>query len=492
MIRVSDLILAYPTYLSHGGYRDVLRKVSFTVAAGDALTITGASGSGKSTLLHVLAGLAPRHTGGQASGSADVAGCDVLAHSPDLGKIGLLFQDATTQLFSTTAEQEVAWGLEALGLSPAAISTRVRDALTRFELWDLRKRAPWALSGGQQKRLALAVLWAMNPTVLLFDEPLGGLDPSGRAEVLEAIETLREMGHTTVLTSLRPQLMELSATTLLLDQGALVWSGASSRLLSDPSLLVDSGVLYPAALWPEALKGAHPCSSEVAVELHAVHYTYPGGVKALRGVDLQLMEGQFTVLVGPNGAGKSTLARHINGLLRPSLGTVRVRGRSVAGRPVGAMAREVGFLFQRPEQQLFSHTVRDEVGYGPRRLELPDAADRVTAALAQFGLDQVAELPPSLLSYGEQRAVTLASLAAIGAPILVLDEPSVGLDGRGWRQLLSWIAGCRAQGVTLIVITHEPELAACADRVIQLHEGRLVGDGPPDVAPAAWAGRGVG
>jgi energy-coupling factor transport system ATP-binding protein len=155
-------------------------------------------------------------------------------------------------------------------------------------------------------------------------------------------------------------------------------------------------------------------------------------------------------------------------------------GKPIQGRPTGEIAREVGYLFQRPEQQLFASTVRDEVAYGPRQLQLPNISQRVDDALARFDLGRVADLPPALLGYGVQRAVTLAAISALETPIVILDEPTVGLDGRGLAQLLSWLVDLRSKMVTILLVTHEMALAGRADRVIALQDGVVVADGAPD------------
>jgi energy-coupling factor transport system ATP-binding protein len=153
---------------------------------------------------------------------------------------------------------------------------------------------------------------------------------------------------------------------------------------------------------------------------------------------------------------------------------VRVLGKEVGQRPVGDLAKEVGFLFQRPEQQIFGTTVRDEVAYGPKKLQMPDWEERVARALDRFDLTELAEVPPAVLSYGMQRSVTLAALTALDTPIIVLDEPTVGLDGHGWAQFLPWLAERHAAGVTIIVVTHELALASCADRIVEMREGHII------------------
>ncbi len=478
MIRAHDVTFAYAARLPGEHPRPVLTGCSLELGSGRALAVMGPTGAGKSTLSYVLAGLAPRHTGGTLSGAISIAGRDLHDGPPEIGSVGLLFQDAATQLFTTTVEDEVAWGLEAMGLAPEEIGRRVEASLTHFELTTVRHRAPWALSGGQQKRLALAALWAMRPGVLLLDEPLGGLDPEGCAEVLAAVDSLREAGTTLLIMTLHPETAHQAGTVALLADGQVSPAMPWKALAKQETALIQTGLLLPRRLWPDL--GPHGGDGNVpAIEVKGVHFGYPGEAEVLHGIDLTVPTGQFVALVGRNGAGKSTLVRHLNGLLRPRSGTVSILGQPLAGRAAGTIARQVGFLFQRPEQQLFSPTVRDEIAYGPMRLGLNDVQARVDGVLERFGLQDVADVPPALLGYGAQRTVTLAVLAALATPIVVLDEPTVGLDGRGLAQLLAWLAERREQGVTIVLVTHNLDLAACTDRAITLDAGAVIADGPP-------------
>ena len=202
----------------------------------------------------------------------------------------------------------------------------------------------------------------------------------------------------------------------------------------------------------------------------------------LRGLDLAVQRGEFLALVGANGSGKTTLTKHFNGLLRPRRGRVRVNGQDTAGRSVGELARHVGYLFQNPEQQIFSPTVREEVAFGPQNLGLSSAEveAQVEDALERFRLADVAGSPPAILSYGLRRRVTLASLAAMDPPVLVLDEPTVGLDAPGLRETFDWLAELHAKGRTIVLVTHDMSLTAeYADRVVAMHEGQIIASAPP-------------
>ncbi len=476
---------------------------SLRVSRGGTLAVMGASGSGKSTLCYILAGLAPRYTGGTIRGVVCVAGHNVVAEAPAVGDVGILFQDAVTQLFNATVEDEIAWGLEAMAVPPTRIGARVHEALEQFGLLGLERRPPWALSGGQQKRLALAALWAMEPRVLLLDEPLGGLDPEGREEILAALHQVQQAGTSLLWTTLRPQMAELAEAVTLLDGGQLTPPAPASDVLRQEERLVQAGILYPQSRWPH-FEGQSACRTQLArqsrgargaspaVEVRGLSFGYPGGDLVLHNISITITQGEFLALVGPNGAGKTTLVRHFNGLLRPTSGTVRILGEEVGQRPVGDLARDVGFLFQRPEQQIFGTTVRDEVAYGLRKLHANNdwyGSDcermncipaRVARALERFGLTELADVPPAILSYGMQRSVTLAALTALDTPILVLDEPTVGLDGHGWAQFLNWLAERHAAGVTIVVVTHEMTLASCADRIVMMQEGRIIAEETPN------------
>jgi energy-coupling factor transporter ATP-binding protein EcfA2 len=480
MIRARNINFSYPALQYGAAPHEVFSQLSFSLEEGGSLAVMGVNGSGKSTLGFLVAGLAPRYTGGKLSGDLRVAGLNPHTHRPPTGSIGLLFQDPAPQLFNTTVAYEVAWGLEAMGLPPGEISARVEQALELFDMSAHANHPPWALSGGEQKRCALASIWAMNPQLLVLDEPLNGLDTAGRRSLRSAIQSLRQEGTTTLLMTHQQQAVQIADNVVFLEQGAASAKLPSKEVYTQEKWLIDVGLAYPPAIWPDLRSRSAPPSGQSAVEIHQLHYQYPDGRMALHNINLSIPRGQFISIVGANGAGKSTLARHLNGLLHPTQGEVATMGKKTTEHTTGELARDVSFLFQRPEQQLFAPTTHDEIAYGPRNLGVEDADNLVTRTLERFGLTQVADLPPAILSYGTQRTVTLASLAAMNSAILVLDEPTVGLDGNGWRQLISWLAEIRLSGSTIILITHEMALAAQADRVLVLDKGTIVTDGLPE------------
>ena len=480
MIHAHNVNFAYPALQQGAGPQEVFSQLTLSLEEGGCLAVMGVSGSGKSTLGFIVAGLVPRYTGGHLTGDLRVAGGNPQTHRPPIGSIGLLFQDPAPQLFNTTVAYEVAWGLEAMGLPPSEISLRVKDALERFGMSAHAHHPPWALSGGEQKRCALASIWAMRPKLLVLDEPLNGLDVAGRRNLLSAIQLMRQSGATILVMTHQQQAAVIADNVTLLEHGSVSTKLPSGELFTQQEWLTEIGLAYPPAIWPDLQFQSESYPRQSAVEIHHLHFQYPDGRNALHNINLEIPQGQFIAIIGSNGAGKSTLARHLNGLLHPTQGEVRIMGKETTNCATGELACDVGFLFQRPEQQLFAPTVRDEIAYGPRNLKLVDTDKLVIQALERFNLTEVADLPPAILSYGIQRMVTLASLTAMNSPILVLDEPTVGLDGSGWRQLISWLAELRISDTTIIIITHEMTLAAQADRILVLDKGTIIADGRPD------------
>lgn len=519
-LQLDDLRFSYPPALPDGSPVEVLRGLSLHVPAGQALAIMGATSSGKTTLALILAGLAPEMTGGTLAGRVQVAGLEAADTPPARlsHTLGLVFQEPERQLFNMSVAEEVAFGLEGQGMAPPQIGERVAWALARVGLTGLEARAPWQLSGGQQKRLAIASILATQPPILLLDEPMAGLDPAGRREIAALLAELKATTGATVVVLEKDA--EFTARwaerVVVLAGGQIALDGAPAEVFQQVERLHAEGLAAPqmaelaarlraqgeAATFLTAQQGAawalpHLKQAEarsrmvdapvvnsappLAVELRSVSFAYPGGARALDALTLAVPEGQFAAIVGPNGGGKSTLARHLNGLLRPQQGTVVIAGQAAAGRPVGELARHVGYVFQNPDHQIFAPTVREEVAFGPRNLGLAGAAlaQRVEEALDAFDLGALADTPPAVLGYGLRRLVTLASVWAMQPPIWLLDEPTNGLDARFTGLLMERLHTLHQAGHTILFITHDLKLAAEAQRIVVISRGRVALDGPP-------------
>jgi energy-coupling factor transport system ATP-binding protein len=535
MIEARNISFKYPPLVPQGEGLLVLNGLSLSLRAGERVVLMGATGAGKTTLGLVLAGLVPATTGGELQGEIRVAGLEVreVGAARLSREVGLVFQEADHQLFNMTVEDEVAFGLEGLGLPPEEIERRVNWVLRRVGLNEQRERTPWQLSGGQQKRLALASVLAMEPTVLLLDEPMAGLDPLGRRAIAELLDELKAEHGTTMLAMEQDAewVARWAERVLVLHGGRIIVDGPTREVLSQVELLRPMAVQPPqmaevaAALHlpnqPLTSTEAAPSvqrmmdesqqlngitqrrkdaktqgdqagertgrssripSSVVAIQAEGVHFQYPNGPAALNGLSLEVREGQFVALAGPNGGGKTTFAKHLNGLLRPASGAVHLFGEPTAGRRVGELARQVGYVFQNPDLQIFAVTVREELAYGPRNLGLSEneVEARVERALERFGLERWADAPPAVLGYGLRRLVSIAAVWAMQPPIWVLDEPTTGLDAALTERLVTEMEALHAAGHTLLLITHDLRLvAALAERLVIIAEGRVALDGPP-------------
>lgn len=515
IVRITGLHFAYPPAVPGGSPVTALRGIDLEVMPGEFLAVMGPTGAGKTTLCLALNGLVPHATGGTFRGDVWIAERNTKSHpvATLATEVGLVFQDAESQLFNMTVEDEVAFGPESLGLPVEEIERRLRWALDAVRLADLRERSPAHLSGGQQRRLAIAAVLAMRPSILVLDEPTAGLDPLGRREVLAVIAELRRRGATVIMsTQDADAVAELADRVIVLEAGRIALEGTPQEAFAHVERLQALGVdvpqmaelshrlgIHPPCLTVEQavrtltqhgarstryaadeLRTAHPVPTANGnpVAFHDVWFRYESGVQALAGVELTLHAGEYVALIGANGSGKTTLAKHVNGLLRPQRGEVSVVGRDVRETLPGELARHVGYVFQNPDHQLFAPSVREEIAFGPRNLGLSPAevAARVEAALAAFELTPLAHLPPATLGYGQRRLVTLAAVHAMQPQVLILDEPTVGLDRRLTQRLLDWVVERHAAGTTVVFITHDMRLVPQASRCLVMHGGQILLD----------------
>ncbi|MBI5876950.1 MAG: ATP-binding cassette domain-containing protein [Chloroflexi bacterium] len=500
----AQLTFAYPRLPCDPGERVVLRDVHLSIEPGAWVAILGATGSGKTTLCWALAGLAPAMTGGRLDGQLHVA---------DGQSIGFVFQDADAQLFNMTAADEIAFGLETAAMPRAAMQARVEEWLAWARLDGLGERAPWQLSGGQKKRLALASVLALAPSIVVLDDPTAGLDPAGAQEVVESLNTLRRAEqHSVIIATADAELAARYADRLLvMDAGRIVVEGTPSEVFRERDTLDALGIGLPQIAElahalrargcdasfltcdeaAQALHGARPHNAPAPrpapaqtaplITFDDVQFRYPDAGDALRGISFSIGRGEFVALLGANGSGKSTLAKHVNGLLRPTAGRVLLDGADIAHTPTGQLARRVGYVFQNPDHQIFAATVREEIAFGLHNIGMSatQAHERTQAALETFDLRALAETPPAVLNYGARRLVTLAATWAMQPEIWVLDEPTTGLDAKHADLVMQHARTAWQAGATIILISHDmARVAAYAGRVIVLSEGRIVADGP--------------
>jgi energy-coupling factor transport system ATP-binding protein len=448
-------------YRYAGATRDVLCDASLAVEAGEIVLLAGASGSGKSTFLRALCGLVPHFHGGSFGGRVVVDGLDTRAARPaeTCARAGILFQEAETQSVFADVTRDVAFGLRTRGAPAAAISDAARRALDAVGAGALAGRRVDALSGGERQRVALAGVLAPAPAVLLLDEPTSQLDEAG-AEALAA--TLRALAATGVA---------IVAAEHRVDRLAHV----ATRILA----VADGGVRAYAP--PAPLEPATPNAAGRAVLVARGLVASRGGREVLRSLDLAVHAGTVVAVHGPNGAGKSTLLRLLAGLDAPGAGTIELDGAGVTGLPAERRFPALATVVQDPGRHLLCERVVDEVARG-----LPaDAAPRVARALRDLDLDGFGERHPRDLSVGERERVALAAALAAGPRVLLLDEPTRGVDPARRAALAALLRRHAAAGGAAVVATHDAAFAGAAcDEHHRLDGGALVPLAAPGLVPA--------
>jgi energy-coupling factor transporter ATP-binding protein EcfA2 len=518
MIAIDHVTYSYPAAAP------VLRDLSLGIGEGEFLLVCGPSGAGKSSLLRLINGLVPHFYGGRFGGRVLVEGRDTLSHQPrELADVvGFVFQDPESQFVVDLVEDELVFGMENLGTAQPVMRRRVEEVLDQLAIAHLRRRRVSSLSGGERQRVAIAAALCAQPRVLVLDEPTSQLDPHGAEEVLTALQKLNaDLGLTIVLCEHRLERVVQYVDRIVYLEGAgaaegdggwgmgVVVGPAREVLAQIPlvpplqglgralgweplPLMIKEGrplarravsELHPAgsaarpAPAPGAAAGERQPGRETAAALHKATVRY-GEREALYRLSLKMRAGELLALMGRNGSGKSTLLKALIGLARPQEGRVEVAGRDIAGAPVEELARSVGYVPQDPRSILYHDTLREELAFTLRGRGTADDG-RIERTLAALGLAHLAEAYPRALSGGEAQRAALAAILVGGPRLLLLDEPTRGLDYQAKEALARLLRELCAQGVAVVMATHDVELAAaCADRIALLGDGELVVDGP--------------
>jgi energy-coupling factor transport system ATP-binding protein len=443
LARAERLTFAYPDAAP------ALRDVSLTIEPGEVVALLGPSGSGKSTLLRALAGLVPHFHGGRFAGRVEVAGQDTRRARPAelAGTVASVFQDPEDQVVMARVANEVAFGLENLGALPATIWGRAEQALDSVGALHLADRRTIDLSGGELQRVCLASALALRPELLLLDEPTSQLDPDGAEAFLRCVESL---GAAVVLSEQRvARALSIARRVLFVEDGRLLLDGPVAEATAW------LGEFRPD--WLAAAAGLSPASpSDLVVNIDDTWFAYDR-IPVLAGARLEVRRGEIVALEGPNGSGKSTLAKLAVGLLEPQAGRVERAGRAA-------------YLSQDPGRYLVCERVLDEAA-----LAVGGDLERARAALDRVGLAWAAERHPRDLSSGERERLGLAAVAVAEPDLLVLDEPTRGIDPGRKRELAAWLGRYAAAGRGVLVATH--------DRSFPAH--RRVALGPAEEVPVA-------
>jgi energy-coupling factor transport system ATP-binding protein len=487
---LNDLPVARPVAIEardwgwrHAGRRAwALRGLDLRIDPGEQVLLLGPSGSGKSTLLAALAGLL---VGGESEGALLIDGEDPRAVRE---RVGIVFQDPASQLIMSRAGDDVAFGLENRCVAPDAIWPRVDASLGRVRFRYGREQPVDALSGGEQQRLALAGVLALEPGLLLLDEPTANLDPEGSSRVRTALNGLmarRQLTSILVEHRLAGAIATVDRALVIEAQGGVVADGHPADVFEQRGdELAAAGVWVPNRPLPAA--PARPrSSSETLLRASGLGFRYPGAAAdAVVGIDLELRSGEAVAITGANGSGKSTLALLLGGLLWPTAGRVEAAGRlqdgeadpTVSRWPARQLAGRIGSVFQDPEHQFLTGRVVDELALGPIRIgrSSHDAASIAQELMARLHLAALAEASPFTLSGGEKRRLSVATALASSPAVLILDEPTFGQDRRTAVELLELLSSQRDGGAAVCIASHDADfVAALADRTWRMQAGRL-------------------
>ncbi len=486
-IEISDLSFTYENRNDAA-----LDKINLQIENKDFLLLAGASGSGKSTLIKCINGLIPHRYVGEYSGEVKVRGQPV----PDSRflqlslTVGTVLQEADKQLVSSIVEDDVAFGPGNLALPRLEIDRRVKQGLAAMDILALRERSIFGISGGQRQRVAISDVLAMEPDILLFDEPLANLDSNGVRLMQSIFRTLHESGKTVIVSEHRTEeVLRADPTRVaVIDKGRLIAESEDPKVLRKfrdvlkvPAEYFLGNDLETAVTSINVPFASYVPSSEELIRAEDVSFEYSGGIKALQHINFTIHAGERIALLGNNGAGKSTLALSLVGLLKPTAGHVIVHGKDTKDLSTSEIARTLCLVFQSPFSMLFAKTVRDELSFGPKNLGFgtEQISKIVPETASRCSIGHLLDKSPFASSFGEKKRICVASVLTMQPECIILDEPTAGQDYRSYSNFMNFICSLREHVKSFIVITHDPDLAIeYTDRAIVLNDGKIIADGP--------------
>ena len=530
MIEIQELTFKYS-----GAKKNALDKISLEIEKGGFVGIIGESGAGKTTLCNCINGLIPHHYTGDFYGSVKVDGTDTFdINAGKLAlKVGSVFQDIESQITGYFVEDEILFGLENFGIPADQIESRITSSLDTLGIGELRHKEISSLSGGQKQKVVIAAILALEPDILVLDEPTGELDPASSVQIFEMLKKLNEeKGITIVVAEQKIMLLcEFVKKLIVLEHGTCVHYGEIRSTLTHqremeeagincPRVLTLTGKMVAEGLAPKGMKAEDriclnaeeaaefvrkvsglsfsgltresiPASADcrvepdndntaqddIVLEFAGVGFSY-NETANVHDLNVKVHKGDFISIIGSNGAGKSTFSKLTNGLLKPSIGDVLVLGENTKKQKVSALAKHIGFLFQNPDRQICCATVREEIAFSLRNngIAEDEIKSRVEKTLTEFNFDGDTE--PFNMSRGQRQRLCLACLIALNPEILILDEPTPGLDYRECMEVMSRIRELNENGTTVIMVCHDMEVVLdFAKTIIVMNRGEILGQG---------------
>lgn len=492
------------TYRYREDAPDVLSDVSLEIQKGAVTAVVGPSGCGKTTLVNILSGVIPKlENNGTLSGEMELG---------ENALVSVVSQSPENQLFGYGVEDAIAFGMENMGLPPEEISERMEYVFDLLNLQYLRKRSVAALSGGQRQAVCIASVLAMQPDILIMDEPVSSLDPNGKKMVQGVLNQLRADGTTVLIVDNN---LEWSAgivdRVVGLFDGKVLFDGVKEAFFEDFALQEKLGVTIPQEaeiyramagldhdismfysmdgaiheldqIFPQedftAPVPAEAAGEEALLTTHQLNKVFADGFQALKDINTSFPKGKVVAILGQNGSGKTTLVKHLNGLYKPTSGDVRYLGQSTLKKTVAQISRNIILVFQHPEHMLFEQTVTQEITFCARMQQLPFTDEQVAEVLSTYGLSADAETFPINLSMGKKHLLTILSVLFSSADVVILDEPTLGMDLHIKTQLEEIISYLKEQGKTVLIISHEiPLVFKIADSAVILSAGKKIFEG---------------
>jgi energy-coupling factor transport system ATP-binding protein len=468
--RFTEFSYTYPQ-----GTTPALADVNLTIPRGECVLVNGATGAGKTTFCLAAAGVLCHEYEGKMDGTLSLFGRDVQNYEDmgDIGRtVGVVFDDADAQLIFTTVEEEILSGLENRGLQSEEVTTRLADMLAFTHLTALRYREPHSLSGGQKQRVALAATLASGTECIILDEATAELDTAATESIIAILSKLRDAGTTIIVVEQKPrELAAIADRVITIDNGRITKDETAEAFFAT---YTDTEQVRGELVDTVSLSQ----TNEPRIAVQDLVHTY-GTHPALAGVSLSICPGELVAIIGENGSGKTTLVKHLNGLLRPTSGTVIVCGMNAADERVTRLAEKAGLVFQNPDTMLFEDTVEKEMQFGMKNIGIDPAAsqERIREVLEMVGLGGRLSQFPRAMSRGERQRLAIACVIAMKPDVIILDEPTTGLDPAEADRIMHILRTLAESGHTVLMVSHDMSIVARhAQRIIHMDKGIITQD----------------